>query len=381
MLRDFESEAKHLPSNANDESLSKDAPRVRIKNSWKKDFHVSPFNSRKGEYSLMASDPLGGDMDGFRGVDITINLSSSKGHPKLVARLFSEGSAIEPLSMTAFEKINFLSMWFWVGLVTFPRIARQAFALFFKRGLHVWYRPEPLKDSLGRDADSTEKQLEDAFRHYLQYLVEHAKEPLIVEYTPCGIPNGTKEIFTSSTTLNDAGSDLGVVQIKVLTPSFYSRFVGYAHDFEAIFCELAESCTLWIDKPDMLPKIFLKKPSPPLHVSSTRDFLLFKAIQALRRRPDVIRRPLTSAEAAQPSPQALDIRAFRNSSMDAFILGQGDSKLKKTYQAALIQLFIAEGYFFGYVEVVRLLLLACRLGISASVAVFPTRIFETLLSA
>lgn len=379
-MPDLELEAKDLPSNHTSNGLSDGLPQSRIRNSWAKDFHVSPFNSRKGDYSLLTSDPLDHDTKKLRGLDITINLSSSSGRPKLVARLFSEGTPIDPSAMTALGKMRFLLQWFWVGFMTFPRIAKEAFTLFFKHGLHVWYRPEPLKESLSRYANATEGNLETVFRRYLKHLVEHATEPLVVNYMPSGIPHGAEETFTSSVATSDVGTTPQRVSIKILTPVFYSRFAGYAHDFEAVFCELVESCTIWVDRPDMLPKIFLKKQSPPLQSSSALDFAIFKMIQNLRRRPDVIKRPMTSAETANVSTRPVDIRDFRISSMDAFVLGHGDHALKRTYQAAVIQLFVAERFFFGYVEAVRMLWLACRLGLSLVLAVIATEAFKSLLS-
>ena len=50
------------------------------------------------------------------------------------------------------DTIRFVSLWWWVGFVTFPRIVKEAAKLFFKRKLHVWYRPEVLHTSIGRTA-------------------------------------------------------------------------------------------------------------------------------------------------------------------------------------------------------------------------------------
>lgn len=383
MLRDFESEARSLPPKVDRHGHDQDqsSPRARIKSTWKKDFHVSPFNSRNGAYSLLASDPLGANLDEFRDVDITINLTSSKGQPKLVARLFSESNAIDPSSMTVVDKASFLLRWFWVGFVTFPRIAKEAFRLFFSRGLHVWYRPEPLKDSMGRHTDATERSLETVFRCYLRHLIEHAMEPITVTYTPSGIPDAPEETFRSAASADKSGSG-DHVHIKILTPAFYTRFIGYAHDFEAIFCELAESCTIWADKPDLLPKIFLKKPPPPLHTSSVLDFILSKIIKRLRQRPPAIKRPMTSAEAAASTTtprRTVDIRLFRMSAMDAFVLAQENSGLARTYQATAIQVFAAQRFFFGHMEAVRILCAAGRLGLSAALAATATWALETLL--
>ena len=387
VLRDFDAEERNLPPNIDrhGHDVEQGSPRARVKNTWKKDFHVSPFNSRNGAYSLQASDPLSANFDEFRDVDITINLTSSKSQPKLVARLFSEGNAIDPSSMTTLDKVSFLLKWFWVGFATFPRIVKEAFTLFYSRGLHVWYRPEPLKDSMGRHADATERNLEPVFRCYLKHLVEHAMEPITVTYTPSGIPDASEETFRSVASADKSGPG-DHVHIKILTPAFYTRFIGYAHDFEAIFCELAESCTIWADKPDLLPKIFLKKPPPPLHTSSVLDFILSKIVKRLRQRPPAIKRPMTSAEAAAtttttttPPRRTVDIRLFRMSAMDAFVLGQENSGLARTYQATAIQVFAAQRFFFGHMEAVRTLCAAGRLGLSAALAATATWALETLL--
>lgn len=353
VIRDFEAEAKHLQQNGD---TTGDIPQARIRNTWSKDFHVSPFNSRNGSYSLMATDPLGEGMEGFRGLDVTINLSSSKGQSKLVARLFSEGQGVDPWSLSMFQKLRFLRSWFWVGFLTFPRIVTEAGKLFFKRKLHVWYRPEPLKESLGRLADRQEIVLETIFRAYLRSLIVNSPSPLKVAYHPSGILDCTEEVIRSHNA-ETRPLEVEEVRIKVLTPSFYIRFIGYAHDVEAIFCEMAESCTIWIDKPDVLPKIFVKKPSPPLHAASLIDFASFKLIKALRQRPETIKRPMTSAETIPDAPRAADIRDFRMSSMDAFVLGQESRKLKREYRHAALVFFVADRFFFGSVMVLETLLL------------------------
>jgi hypothetical protein len=267
-------------------------PDTQIKASWKKDFHVSPFNSRNGSYTLLARDPFEMSTKSFRGIDNTINLISSKGQSKLFAQLRSEGDVVKASQMRLLTKMRFILTWFWVGFLTFPRIVKEAGYLFFSHQLHVWYRPEPLKDSLGRLADDTEKKLEPIFRQYLRFLVEQSPNPLNVTYVPSGILKGGEETFTSSEAPGQPERTQHL-KIRVLTPVFYRRFVHYAHDFEAMFSELAESHTILVDQAELLPKIFLKQQPPPLNVSSFADFVYFKLIQKLRRRPARIVRPMT----------------------------------------------------------------------------------------
>ncbi|KAI1207342.1 uncharacterized protein F4807DRAFT_185467 [Annulohypoxylon truncatum] len=338
-------------SEGDTENRQPDDPKP-IRKTWKKDFHVSPFNSRKGAYSVVAYDPLSSNMEGRGPINCTINLISSKDNAKLVARIFSDGDAIDPTEMTLFQKFKFLTSWWWVGFVTFPRIVKEAAVLFFKRGLHVWYRPEPLKSSIGRHADQTERQLEPLFRRYLKHLVEESRDPLIVKYIPSGIPDAPVETMMSNH--NEENQRLAeTMEFKILTPEFYSRFVHYAHDFEAVFSELNESHTIWVSEPGLLLKLFVKPLLPtPLQITSYLDYGYFTLIKKLRRRPERIERPLTSSQTSTTAPRE-DIRGFRLSSMDGYVLAHEDNESRKEYRSAILRLFIAERIALGNVDILR----------------------------
>ncbi|KAL7623444.1 hypothetical protein AAE478_007126 [Parahypoxylon ruwenzoriense] len=324
-----------------------------LRRTWPKDFHVSPFNSRKGAYTLAAHDPLLRNTEGRGPINNTINLISSKNHAKLAALIFSEGDAIDPMEMTVLQKFKFLASWWWVGFVTFPRILKEATLLFFRRKLHVWYRPEPLKTSIGRHADRTESQLEPLFRRYLRHLVEQSPIPLVVQYVPSGLPDAPSEIMTSA--LAEKDHNLAEkMEFKVLTPAFYSRFVCYAHDFEAIFSELNENNTIWVSKPELLPKLVIKKEPPPLlQTSSYLDYGYSTAIKKLRRRPERIERPLTSSQSGSTHSQE-DIRGFRISAMDGYVIAHEDSKARRVYRDSVLRLFIADRIAMGNVDILQL---------------------------
>ena len=130
---------------------------AKFTNTWQKDFHVSPFNSRKGSYRLSALDPFAPSLTNPGFINNTITLNSSKAHAKLVARIFSTDPSIDPSLMTLWQKVRFIMSWWWVGFVTFPRIVREAGKLFFRRKLHVWYRPEVLRESIGRKETARER--------------------------------------------------------------------------------------------------------------------------------------------------------------------------------------------------------------------------------
>ncbi|KAI5859760.1 hypothetical protein GGS23DRAFT_607345 [Durotheca rogersii] len=347
-----------------------------LRGTWPKDFHVSPFNSRKGTYSLTAHDPLLEKRKGRGPIDNTINLISSKNHAKLVARIFSEGDAIDPAAMTFLQRSIFLARWWWVGLVTFPRIVKEAALLFFRRKLHVWYRPEPLRTSIGRHADAVECRLEPLFRRYLKHLVQQSPTPLVVRYVPSGIADALPETMEPTTDRSSADE----MEFKVLTPAFYSRFVHYAHDFEAIFSELNENNTIWVSKPDLLPKLFIKKDvPPPLQTANYLEYGCFTAIKKLRRRPERIERPLTSSQLGGSAAPQQDIRGFRLSAMDGYVLAQEDSGSRQVYRNSVLMLFIADRIAMGSVGLLQLghwiirLLVACVAVPPEHVDVFITR--------
>ncbi|UKZ73034.1 hypothetical protein TrVFT333_000673 [Trichoderma virens FT-333] len=344
-----------------------------VKASWKKDFHMSPFNSRKGSYSMLARDPFEGNMESFSGIDIALDLVSSKGQSKVATRLLSDGTPIDASQMGSLKKAEFALTWFWVVFLTFPRIVREAASLFFYHQLHVWYRPEPLKDSLGRLANSTEAKLESIFRQYLRFLVEQSSSPLSVTYVPSGLQESSEEAFTSPESSGHQ-EQIEHVKIKILTPVFYSRFVRYAHDFEAIFCELAENCTIWVDRPETLPKIFLKKQPPPLYVPGFMDFLYFKTIQRLRRRPPNIMRPMTSADSAGSTTTPEDVRGFRISPMDAFVLEHSSRETRASYRSLLARMFVADRFFFSIPEIIDAVLLIGRLSVASWLLSFGSAI-------
>ena len=141
------------PDPMHEEDYEQDPPpasKSRFTDLWTKDFHVSPFNSRKGSYALRAQNPFPYVNYDTPMIDNTITLKSSKDHAKVVARLNCVGKPLDPDEFGLLEASWFILTWWWVGLVTFPRILKEAFNLFYKRSLHVWFRPEVLVPSLGR---------------------------------------------------------------------------------------------------------------------------------------------------------------------------------------------------------------------------------------
>lgn len=215
------------------EKLSKETP---FRQTWIKDFHVSPFSSRKGSYSLMASNPHFMDKDAAEKngpqIDNTITLRSSKSHPKLVARLFSNGPAFTANSATTLQKIRFILSWCLVGFLTFPRILKQAASLFFSHGLHVWFRPEVLRSSLGRHPTWRETVIGNHFARFLQRRCRRTGIPnkyfVPVQYTHALAVPGPRTwylgVADAPATTVEASRAKAALHVQVLTPMFYTQY-------------------------------------------------------------------------------------------------------------------------------------------------------------
>lgn len=342
---------------------------------WPKDFHVSPFNSRKGRYSIKTEDPMAPGMKHFLNVNITASLSSSKSHAKLVAKLFGDGPPIPISSMSLLHKLAFVAKWTWIPFATFPQILYEASRLYFKRSLHVWERPEPLAGTVSRKASPEEDAIEKTFREYLRWKVETTNDLLTVTYhPPTSMPGCLVEQFSSHqiTQVSDAREHL---DFKILTPLFYSRFVAYDNDIDAISAEYWEARTFDTDKFRNLIELFPKSETRKLPLNATVDLFFATLIKKLRQRPVRIFGPLSSEAKAQglsdPATSAQPItRSYPTlmSPMDVYVWEHYTGEAKTTYVWALARLFLSHRLFWGFTEGFTLMQLLCRLLIARFVA-------------
>lgn len=330
----------------------------RFTDIWMKDFHVSPFNSRKGSYALKVLNPFPRASYEDPRIDNTITLKSSKDHGKLVARLYSTGKSIDLETMGLRKMLCFIISWWWVGLLTVPRITRQAFTLFFTRKLHVWYRPEVRTSSIGRLPTPSEIILHNVFQAYLHQLVHQTPELFCIIFKS-GLPDISPQTIT---TARPSTSDRPIrnLELRVLTPSFYSRFVHYAYTSEAIDRECVftdeKNRTMWLCHPQLLSLLLSTKSSPRSEpeqpvLRSRLDNLRWHFLQKLRCPPP----PAASA----PSLLTLrrfhvsDIRVSPLSELDCFVRSVHGSAYSAEYRRTVTKLFLAQRLALGCVEAVE----------------------------
>ncbi|KAK3900921.1 hypothetical protein C8A05DRAFT_16833 [Staphylotrichum tortipilum] len=337
-----------------------------FKHSWPKDFHVSPFNSRKGCYTLTTTDPLSSPSS----PRITITLCSSKVYPKLVASLTPTSAAIDPATLTPSQKLRFLLSWWWVGFLTYPRILYQAAQLYFRRRLGVWYRPEPLPGTISRRATATEHRLEAIFQRFLQHLVERVESPLVVRYIPAGLNSTAKVVMRSPAAAKlDTGAE--TLEIRVLTPVFYANYASAPDSYWSFATAHNTARTAVISRPNLLASLFPKaQPEPPPHIPKVEDpcFTLIYCLRyCLRRQPPPTRR--TIPKDAAPKDRNKLVAAVRTgklilklSCLDGYVMVHESGRAGREYRGAVLKLVVAERFAFGMVAVVEGLHLLARVG-------------------
>ncbi|KAF2234074.1 hypothetical protein EV356DRAFT_447267 [Viridothelium virens] len=333
-------------------------------NAWSKDFHVSPFNDRTGSYSLIAYDPLSRHEHSKWLVDNTVVLKSAENHPKLVARIFADGDPVDPQARGRLDIYPFLIRWWWVGFVTFPRILKEAWILYFKRSLPVWFRPEIDKNSIGRTPTGTERLLATYFERYLEHLVKHANQPLCLVYQP---PSGMGLRRSFKTTERHTDTHLSNIELHVLTPAFYSRFVHYSHTSEAFdrecLCTDELNRTLWISRPELLPALFKKGKqagSDLVHHLPKNENVLerlrWAMLKRLRCSPTGPGYPDRQEHTHSVSKQ--DIRSRPYSELDWHVRKHQEDSSR--YRHKTTALFLAQRFAFGFEGVISALDLLLR---------------------
>ncbi|KAK3073763.1 hypothetical protein LTR53_004343 [Teratosphaeriaceae sp. CCFEE 6253] len=321
--------------------------------SWSKDFHVSPFNSRKGSYSLRAMDPFADyERSGCVRIDNTIVLRSSKEHPKLVARVFSDGEAKDPAGLSLYEGTTFILRWCWVGFATFPRIAWQAAKLSLRRKLHVWYRPEVTDSSISRPYTDDERRLEGFFRDFLTDFVHAAPAPLRVIYKPARSEGAEVVLYSPAFTYEE---DHGrTVTLELLSPAFYSRMVHYSDLDTALNRECCphdmKNRTARIEELALLPKPRTKRYEATIPATAERNlsasFSMLEQVRwACMRR---LRCPPAKYAYPESASNGLNILAVTHpaaSEMDEFIRAQCSDA--DVYRRIATKLFLAQRFSFG----------------------------------
>lgn len=327
---------------------------------WPKDFHVSPFNSRKGSYTLKATDVLSALDEPSQAVHVTTTLCSSKNHPKMVACLRSTSPPLDPANMTLISKALFLCSWWSVGLLTFPRIVFEAVKLAHVRGLSIWYRPEIQPATIGRSYTTEEIILERFFRKFLQSKLANSKTTTALRYIAA---EQSSKYFCRDVILGiHSASHISTIQnalpeFRVLSPAYYSRFIHYndsAHAFaQEVQNEAQQNRTATISDEDL--KELFSGDMMSESVTWTSNCILVRVLWVL-----VQRLRLNALPGTYPLPAIPHLRmrgasdaghhvqeVHLLSALDIFVMTTCPPHEQRTYCCAAILIFSSERFALG----------------------------------
>lgn len=154
------------------------------------------------------------------------------------------------------------------------------------------------------------------------------------------------------------------IELNIISPAFYSRFVHYSHlmealDGESLFTD-ARNQTFETDRPDLISKYLQDQHCHAAEMDSKRSFLdkiRWWTMLSLRCLPP----EQSFAEEDRPKQQyeRKDGRSSPASHMDIFII-QNHSDTAK-YTRCLTKLFLAQRFAFGLEPIIKLLDLSLRL--------------------
>lgn len=204
------------------------------------------------------------------------------------------------------------------------------------------------------------------FKQYLFELV-HDKEENFNITLQTSIPAAPSGVIM---TTHRPGHNPNVhnLELRVLTPAFYSRFVHYTYTSEAIDRECVftdeKNRTLWICRPQLLPLLLSERSSIPLDDQvqplvkrSYLDELRWSLLRRLRCAPAD---PAYSMTPKSASFKIDDIRSRSFSELDNFVRSFRGNKHAAEYRRAVTKLFLAQRYFLGFPEIVGLFDLTVR---------------------
>jgi hypothetical protein len=208
-------------------------------------------------------------------------------------------------------------------------------------------------------------KLSQIFKEYMLHLVERSPEPFYIKLQTA-IPDEPIQIIAPTYTL-DHNQGAREIEMRILTPAFYSRFVHYAYTSEAFDRECVftdeKNRTLWISRPELLHAL-LQRPSvseiePELNARrSYLDELRWNLLRRLRCTPALPAYAITTPSNAKLTLE--DVRSLPFSELDGFMRSSREISQVATYRRIVTKLFLAQRFASGFTEIIGLVDLLVR---------------------
>ncbi|PYH75267.1 uncharacterized protein BO88DRAFT_461497 [Aspergillus vadensis CBS 113365] len=212
--------AKGVSESVTLHSLSSASRKRYYKGYYDKEFFGSPFEKVGGHILSKTVDILQGPS-----LESTLSSNDPDGQVKVTSRLASWGDPVDPLTASGWTIARFIARWTHVGVISTPRIIKEALRIRFRGNLEYLQRPEVHPGSNPRKETNVERSLEPFFREYLSQLAAHCTFPLCIQYIPSRSKNFDRLTFNSP--IPPASHPRPVLKIETLTPRFYTSITEH----------------------------------------------------------------------------------------------------------------------------------------------------------
>jgi hypothetical protein len=245
-----------------------------------------------------------------------------------------------------------------------PRIVKEALVLLVRKRLGMQNKPEPLVGTLGRKATSSEEDLEMCFRRYIEFLVLRSGRVLVVKYYTSGLLAEAEVVFGPSHATKAKIGD--VLELRILTPSFYSRLIQDRDILGGMIAELNEQKTIWINKPELLPELFASQRVVSKALGYA-DFAFTRLTEYLRHGAPNDLQPLPDQASSHPNSTLITHTRDEDlsmPSMEIYTMLYAEADIKRRYKWAVLRQLVAYRYLMGRVDLLDRVALFVRLGIA-----------------
>jgi hypothetical protein len=223
------------------------------------------------------------------------------------------------------------------------------------------------------------------FKEYISLLLEHSPQPFYITLQTAIPDEPTATI--ASTHVPGRNQAAKEIEMRILTPAFYSRFVHYAYTSEAFDRECVftdeKNRTLWISRPELL-QVLLHGQSVSGNRSqfnvkrSYADELRWNLLKRLRCSPALPAYAVSTPGNAELTME--DVRSLPFSGLDHCMRSLHGHAKAGAYRRTVTKLFVAQRFASGYTEIIRLLdlmvrVLLCYLGL-VQIAIWRARVTQ-----
>lgn len=193
------------------------------------------------------------------------------------------------------------------------------------------------------------------FHDYLTHLVNTAQDDFHITLHTT-IPEIPKQKIDF--TRPSRGGAVNELEIRVLTPAFYSRFVHYAYtseafDRECIFTD-EKNRTCWVSRPELLAQLLMQATPTAPQSGASRGRLNEAKWWLLKKLRCAPAEPAYNATPKSSEFRLEDIRAGKLSEMEAFVMFQRP-QIAGEFRRVVTKLFLAQRFSFGFPQLITLM--------------------------